>query len=180
MEQAAPRALSFRKATREDAGLVADLVNSAYRGDSSRQGWTHEADLFDGHRIEREEVWSLVETEGSMILLCADRDEIIGSVYLQRRESAAYLGLFVVKPALQGIGIGKQFMLAAERAAQREWSVSIITISVLSCRHELISFYERRGYRRTGEISPLPANTGSSIPRVEGLQLEMLEKDLAR
>jgi ribosomal protein S18 acetylase RimI-like enzyme len=170
--------LSLRKATKEDSGRIADLVNSAYRGDSSSQGWTTEAELLDGSRVNQEEVRTLIEAEKSMILLCLDRTEIIGSVHLRKMDSAAYLGLFVVKPTLQGLGIGKRFMRAAENIAQKEWGVARMSMTVITRRQELIAYYERRGYRRTGQISPFPADASASIPRVKGLQLEVLEKDL--
>ena len=86
--------------------------------------------------------------------------------------------MFVVRPTLQGNGIGKHFLNAAERMAQQEWGVSKITMSVITLRPELIAFYERRGYRRTGEILPFPDDPAAGIPLVQGLQLEMLEKDL--
>ena len=168
--------LSFRRATNEDSGRIADLVNFAYRGS---QGWTTEAELLDGNRINLQEVQTLIEADGSMILLCVDGTEIIGSVHLRKMESAAYLGLFVVKPTLQGLGIGKRFMRAAENIAQKEWGIARMSMTVITRRQELIAYYERRGYRRTGHISPFPADAGASIPRVEGLQLEVLEKDLA-
>jgi ribosomal protein S18 acetylase RimI-like enzyme len=170
--------LSLRTATKEDSGRIADLVNSAYRGDSSSVGWTNEAELLDGNRINQEEVRTLIEAERSMILLCLDGAEIIGSVHLRKMDSAAYLGLFVVKPTLQGMGIGKRFMQAAENIAQKEWGIVRMSMTVINRRQELIAYYERRGYRRTGQISPFPAHAGASIPRVEGLQLEVLEKDL--
>ena len=109
--------VSFRRATNEDSGRIADLVNSAYRG---CEGWTTEAELLDGNRINREEVQTLIEADRSMILLCLDGTEIVGSVHLRKMESTAYLGLFVVKPTLQGMGIGKRFMRAAENIAQKE------------------------------------------------------------
>jgi ribosomal protein S18 acetylase RimI-like enzyme len=107
-----------------------------------------------------------------------DGTEIIGSVHLRKMDSAAYLGLFVVKPTLQGLGIGKRFMRAAESIAQKEWGIARVSMTVITRRKELIAYYERRGYRRTGQISPFPTDAGASIPRVKGLQLEVLEKDL--
>lgn len=170
--------LSFRKATLAEAEFIAQFVNSAYRGDSSKAGWTSEADLLDGQRTDASEVESLIQDANSMILLCLQNDEVIGSVLLQKTQEAAYLGMFVVRPTLQGNGIGKHFLNAAERMAQQEWGVSKITMSVITLRPELIAFYERRGYRRTGEILPFPDDPAAGIPLVQGLQLEMLEKDL--
>jgi ribosomal protein S18 acetylase RimI-like enzyme len=168
----------FRKAVTEDAATVADLVNSAYRGDSSRAGWTTEADLLEGRRTDEAEVRRLISSDGSMILLCIRGQEIIGSVHLKRQDDGAYLGLLVVKPVLQGAGIGKRFMQAAEHAVRDEWGAVRMTMTVISIREELIAFYERRGYRRTGRLLPFPKDAGLSVARVPGLMFEVLEKGL--
>ena len=170
--------ISFRKAIVEEADFIARLVNSAYRGDSSKAGWTSEADLLDGQRTNSTEVESLIQDASSMILLCLHNDEVIGSVLLQKKEAAAYLGMFVVRPDLQGNGIGKQFLNVAERIAQNEWGASKIIMSVITLRPELIAFYQRRGYQRTGEVLPFPDDPAAGIPRVPNLQFEMLEKSL--
>lgn len=162
----------------EEAAFIAALVNSAYRGESSRAGWTTEADLLDGQRTDEQEVQSLIQDDRSMILLCQQGDEIIGSVLLQKQDDAAYLGMFVVRPELQGNGIGKQFLKTAELSAQQHWGSRKIVMSVITLRPELIAFYERRGYRRTGEVLPFPDDLAAGIPRVEDLKFEMLEKDL--
>jgi GNAT superfamily N-acetyltransferase len=169
--------LSFRRAHREDAEVVAALVNSGYRGEASKQGWTTEADILDGQRTDAAEVRALIAGANSMIYLCVQDAQIIGSVHLQKVDGAGYLGLFVIKPNLQGAGIGKQFMLAAERAAKEAWSISKMTMTVITIRPELLAFYERRGYRRTGKCIPFPADE-QHVPKVAGLQLEYLEKDL--
>jgi len=155
-------------------------VNSAYRGDSSRVGWTTEADLLEGKRTNEREVLGLIETAGSMILLCLQGDEITGSVHLEKRDTACYLGLFVVRPERQNTGIGKQFIQAAEDFAQQEWGITKMTMTVISVRRELIAYYERRGYRRTGEIRPFPTEAGLSVAKVQGLQFQVLAKDLER
>lgn len=114
-----------------------------------------------------------------MLLLCAQGDEIIGTVYLKQTDPAsAYLGLFVVRPDLQGGGIGRRFLHAAERAAMARFGVTRMWMTVISVRSELIAYYERRGYRPTGELKPFPRDAGASVPQVENLQLEVLEKHL--
>ena len=170
--------LSFRPARLEETELIVALVNSAYRGESSKAGWTTEADLLDGQRTDEHEINILIEDENSLILLCLQGNEIIGSVNLQRKGEDAYLGMFVVRPTLQGGGIGKLFIQAAEDIAKQEWNSSKMTMSVITLRKELIAFYERRGYRRTGEILPFPKNIANGIPRVEELVFEILAKDL--
>jgi ribosomal protein S18 acetylase RimI-like enzyme len=169
--------LSFRKARCEEADFISQLINSAYRGDSSRAGWTTEADLLEGERTDEAEIVELIEAENSVILLCVKGDEVIGTVHVQKTDDSAYLGMLVVKPGMQGGGIGKQFMKTAEDFARREWSVSKMWMTVISVRPELIAYYERRGYRRTGERKPFPAEA-KSTPRIPGLEFEVLEKDL--
>jgi ribosomal protein S18 acetylase RimI-like enzyme len=172
-----PEALRFRRARREDAEAIAPLVNSGYRGEASKQGWTTEADLLDGIRTDAAEVRALIAKQDSMVYLCVRGEEIVGSVHLQLIHGVGYLGLFVVKPTIQGSGIGKQFMLAAERAAQVAWGIRKMTMTVITARAELLAFYERRGYRRTGKLIPFPADD-QHRPKVAGLQMEYLEKDL--
>ncbi len=170
---------SFRPAIPADAPFIAALVNSAYRGDSSRAGWTTEADLISGARTDEADVRRMLAEADSMILLCLRDDEIIGTVYLRQTDVAsAYLGLFVVRPDLQGGGTGKQLIEAAERAAMARFGITRMWMTVITVRSELLAFYERRGYRRTGELKPFPSNAGASVPQVENLQLEVLEKYL--
>jgi ribosomal protein S18 acetylase RimI-like enzyme len=169
--------LSFRRARPEDAAEVAVLVNSAYRGESSKRGWTTEADFLGGQRTDSDEVRQLIEANDSMMLLCFQGTELIGSVHLEHADDGAYLGMLTVKPTLQGRGIGKRFMKVAERTARAEWQVRKIVMMVITLREELIAFYERRGYRRTGKFDPFPTDPKFGLPRVAGLQFEYLEKN---
>ena len=171
-------AITYRPALKQDAAYIAQMVNSAYRGDSSRTGWTTEADLLTGTRINAEEVCNLLEADNSVILLCLQNEEIIGCVHLEKTLDAAYLGLFVVKPGLQGGGIGKQFMQAAEHLVQAQWGVKKMWMTVISVRKELIAYYERRGYRQNGKIKPFPAEVGDEFRLVKDLQMVEMEKAL--
>lgn len=145
-------------ATTEDVSALVALVNSGYRGDSSRQGWTTEADLLGGIRIDKDAMTDLLKAPGSAILKATDADGIIqGCVHLQDTEKALYLGMLTVSPTLQNAGIGRQLMLAAEEFA-REKDFSAITMTVISVREELIAWYQRRGYADTGERKPFPMN----------------------
>lgn len=172
--------LSFCRAAAADVGAVVALVNSAYRGESSRAGWTTEADLLDGQRTDAEEISRLIGMDGSVILLCLLGDEIIGSVHLEKVDAAAaYMGMLVIRPALQGRGLGSRLMGAAEHFARAEWRVARMQMQVITLRRELIAYYRRRGYRRTGEIRPFPATDPRfGLPRVKGLMFEVLEKTL--
>ena len=171
--------LNFRLATIHDIDLLVNLVNSAYRGDSSRSGWTTEADLLGGQRTDRDEMLSLIETAGSIILLGIQDTEIIASLHLQQDGTNAYLGMFAIRPSLQGAGIGKQCLHQAEHYACRAWGVSTLQMTVITLRHELIAYYERRGYQRTGILKPFPTSPRFGIPKVTGLQLTLLEKKLS-
>ena len=170
--------LSMSKAEKQDAGQIAALVNSAYRGESSKQGWTTEADLLTGRRTDTEEILRLISSDDSMFLLCKAEAELIGSVHLQKQAEQVCLGMLAVSPPLQGRGIGKQLLLAAEQAAQETWAVNKSVMTVISCRNELIAFYERRGYRRTGVSKAFPVNPELWTPKVADLRLEILEKVL--
>ncbi|MBY0573432.1 MAG: GNAT family N-acetyltransferase, partial [Undibacterium sp.] len=110
--------ISYRHAVGRDAESIAVLVNSGYRGDSSRAGWTTEANLLTGERINAQEVRDIIDNEHAVILLCLQNDIIIGCVQLVKVDNSAYFGMFVVQPGLQGAGIGKRFMQTAEILVQ--------------------------------------------------------------
>jgi ribosomal protein S18 acetylase RimI-like enzyme len=171
--------LSFRSAVSSDAETLHALVNSAYRGESSKQGWTTEAYLLDGTRTNKADIENLIARKGSMILLYVEGAEIIGCVHLELSRAECQLGMLVVKPGLQGRGIGKQLMQAAEAMARDTWGVGMITMSVISVRHELIAFYERRGYRRTGRRKPFVADDTHGFPKSQPIEFEVLEKHLS-
>lgn len=170
--------LTFRPAVMADVEYIVALVNSAYRGESSRAGWTTEADLLAGQRTDANEVSSLISSDDSMILLCQSGEEIIGTVHLQRGKNVASMGMLVIRPDLQGHGLGKKLMQAAEAATIKMWGVAKMLMYVVTLRHELIAFYERRGYRRTGKLKAFPKEVRFGIPKVAGLEIELMEKTL--
>jgi ribosomal protein S18 acetylase RimI-like enzyme len=172
--------LLFRKALPTEAGQIAVLINRAYRGDHSRQGWTTEADLLDGLRTSSTEIESLIASEHYMILLCLQGAIIVGSVCLEHMGEHVHLGMFVVEPKLQNAGIGKQLLAYAEAAAEQQWQARSMVMAVITHRQELIAYYERRGYLRTGRLQQFPANPMLWQPKVQGLQLEILEKKLTK
>jgi ribosomal protein S18 acetylase RimI-like enzyme len=141
------------KAVVEDAPELNSLVNSAYRGDSSRQGWTTEADLLDGTRIDANGIAELIKTQGTTLLKYVDEDKILGCVELKKSEGKLYLGMLTVRPNLQGKGIGKALLNAAEVEAKNQ-SCTSIYMTVISVRKELIDWYMRHGYQLTGERKP--------------------------
>jgi len=174
------QALTFRHAELGDIRAIVALVNSGYRGEDSRAGWTTEADYLDGVRTDEREVRELIGDSRSIFLLCERGSEIVGSVLLQREEAAAYLGMLVVRPTLQGQGIGKDLLDAAEHSVIELWAVGVMRMTVITRREELIAFYERRGYRRTGIFKPFPHHDLRSSALRGELKFEVLEKRLSR
>lgn len=171
--------LNYRSATVVDIPLVVSLVNAAYRGEISKMGWTTEAEILGGQRTDADEIARLIAAEDSLILLCVSAGEAIGTAHLKKLEAGAYLGMFTIKPGLQGRGIGSLFLQAAEQEAHKRWRADALTMSVITVRRELIAYYERRGYRRTGKVEPFPRDPRFGIPKVEGLEFEYLEKALS-
>jgi ribosomal protein S18 acetylase RimI-like enzyme len=168
--------LTFRTGTLADVGRIVALVNSAYRGESSRAGWTTEADLLDGQRTDAEEVSRLISSGNSIILLCLQGQKIIGTVHLQYEAPVVYMGMLVIQPDLQGKGTGKKIMRAAEMTAIKMWGVDKMLMYVITLRHELIAYYERRGYHRTGKIKAFQLEARFGVPKVKDLQFELMEK----
>jgi ribosomal protein S18 acetylase RimI-like enzyme len=168
--------LVFLKAEKSDADRVTTLLNSAYRGESSRLGWTTEADLLDGSRTDSTEILQLLSDPDSLILLCKADEVLMGTVLLQHVEEAVELGMFAVDPIHQGMGIGKQLLQKAEQIAAETWMVKRLVMAVISNRIELIEFYQRRGYRLTGTAKAFPVNAALWTPKLENLKLVYLEK----
>jgi N-acetylglutamate synthase-like GNAT family acetyltransferase len=163
------------KAGIEDAKALDVLVNSAYRGETSKQGWTTEADLLDGTRIDEAGLTELIKKPGTTVLVYKEANAILGCVELRKEGDKLYLGMLSVKPDRQGKGIGKKLLVAAEVNA-RQLQCSEIYMTVISIRKELIDWYLRHGYRLTGEKKPfiLPDKRWG-IPKQE-LEFVVLEK----
>jgi GNAT superfamily N-acetyltransferase len=169
----------FRDADVADVPAIVALVESAYRGDASRVGWTTEADLLDGQRVDVPGVTEIVIRPGSRVLLGERGGELLACCHLENLGAARYFGMFSVKPTCQGGGIGSQLLAEAERVAAREWQCTRMEMTVISLRDELMAWYERRGYRRTGIFKPFPyGDIRFGIPRRDDLRFEILEKEL--
>jgi ribosomal protein S18 acetylase RimI-like enzyme len=170
---------AFRFAVLDDVKDVVGLVESAYRGESSRAGWTTEADLLDGQRTDAAAVESIIASPRSRLLLAFHGDELIACCQIEHREDYAYFGMFAVRPTRQGGGIGGAVIAEAERLAVAEWQVREMRMTVISVRDELIAWYERRGYTRTGIMSPFPyGDERFGLPRRDDLAFELLTKPL--
>ncbi|WP_256775752.1 MULTISPECIES: GNAT family N-acetyltransferase [unclassified Stenotrophomonas] len=172
--------LTFRSATAADIPALIALVTSAYRGDASRAGWTTEADLLDGARIDAESLQADLARPRSTILLAERDGQLLACAHVADDHGKGYFGMFSVDPAQQGGGIGKVMIDAAEAHAAREWGVPVMQMTVIDVREELIAFYERRGYVRTGIKKPFPyGDARFGTPKRDDLRFEILEKPLA-
>ncbi len=189
--------LSLRAATPQDAQAIAALVNSAYRGDSSRAGWTTEADLLGGQRTDAEAVASIIATPNDVLLVHDDfvslneerasmsdagmaaSRQTLCCVHLERTDDGCYLGMLTVRPTAQAGGLGRRLLMAAEAWAAQHWSSTRVYMTVIMQRPELIAWYERRGYRLTGATEPFPyGDERFGVPQRDDLHFVILEKAL--
>jgi GNAT superfamily N-acetyltransferase len=171
---------TFRAAAAVDVPALVALIESAYRGDASRRGWTTEADILGGQRTDPAGVRAVVEGADSRILMAEVDGELVGCCQLERRGSHAYFGMFAVRPTIQGGGLGKAILAESERFARAEWDAAEMQMTVISVREDLIAWYLRRGYTRTGEMSPFPyGDERFGLPTRDDLQFELLSKKLA-
>lgn len=171
--------LIFRDATEDDVPALVALVESAYRGDSSRTGWTTEADILQGQRTDEQGVREVLDAPAGRLLAVERGGALVACCQLEHRGDAAYFGMFAVRPGLQGGGLGKLIIAEAERTVRESWGVGEMHMTVISVREDLIAWYERRGYRRTGVLTPFPyGDERFGIPQRDDLAFELLVKNL--
>lgn len=169
-----------RPATDVDAPAVVALVQSAYRGDASRAGWTTEADLLDGQRTDEGMVRALVAAPGSTLLvLDGDPVGLLACCHVEERgDGTCYVGMLAVRPAAQGRGLGRVMLAAAEEHARRA-GARRLEMTVIAQRPELIAWYERNGFADTGERSPFPyGDDRFGLPRRADLEFRHLARPL--
>lgn len=171
--------ITYREAVLDDVPVLVPLVESAYRGDTSRGGWTTEADILQGQRTDPDGVAAVITAAGSRLMVVERDGGIVACCQLEHRGEAAYFGMFAVRPELQGGGLGKQIIAEAERRVRELWDVREMQMTVISVREELIAWYERRGYRRTGRTTPFPyGDERFGVPQRDDLEFELLIKPL--
>lgn len=172
--------LSFRLAGHADIPALIKLVESAYRGDASRVGWTTEADMLDGQRIDAESLQKSLDAPDSRIIVAEKDSELLACCHLEKQgNDAAYFGMFSVRPGQQGTGIGKALLAEAERQARVDFHCPRMDMTVIDIRDSLIEFYERRGFARTGIHKPFPyGDERFGIPKRDDLRFEVLSKAL--
>ncbi len=170
----------LRRADIGDTAALVALVESAYRGDASRAGWTTEADLLDGQRVDPEMMAATLTDPDSIVLVRTGGESMLGCCEVRREAGAtASFGMFAVDPNRQAAGIGRQLLSAAEAVAADEFHATRMTMTVIEQRSELIAWYHRRGYETTGEHRAFPyGDERFGEPRRDDLRFVVLAKDL--
>lgn len=169
----------IRLATLADVPALVPLVESAYRGEVSKAGWTTEADYLDGQRTDPEDLASIISTPGQSIHVLEVDGRLLASVHLKHQGEQCFLGMFAVSPTLQGGGIGRRLVQHAETFARDVLKATAMRMYVISIRDALIAWYERLGYTRTGETAPFPyGNPKFGLPKRDDLSFIVLGKAL--
>jgi N-acetylglutamate synthase-like GNAT family acetyltransferase len=169
--------MEIRKANLRDIPPLLALINSAYRGDSSKKGWTTEADLLDGIRTDAESLEEMITKKDAVLFQSFNENNVLhGCVYLEKKQHTMYLGMLTVSPLMQAKGIGKLLLSEAEKYVA-EQKCSLIEMTVISIRTELIAWYHKHGYRNTGETKPFPNDIKFGIPK-QPLEFIVLRKEI--
>jgi ribosomal protein S18 acetylase RimI-like enzyme len=167
-------------ATPADVPALHDLVESAYRGERSKAGWTSEADLLGGQRTDPRMLARVIADTAQAILVFKDEDGIKGCVTVEQRADHGYIGMVSVRPTAQGAGLGRAMLNAAETHLVREWGMARARMTVIAQRDTLIAWYERRGYVLTGDTAPFPyGDPQFGTPKRDDLYFVILEKQLS-
>jgi hypothetical protein len=111
--------VEIKIASAAEAEDITKLINSVYRGEDSKKGWTTEADLLGGIRVTSEIIRSMIAKDGSVILTANLNDALGGCVHLEQTGDSCYLGLLSVDVVLQNSGLGKIIIEESEDFARR-------------------------------------------------------------
>ena len=172
----------FRAATADDVAALHRLIESAYRGETAKAGWTHEADLLGGQRTDPAELTAILTDPARVLLLALTDGAITGCVQVaDQGDGLSYLGMLTVQPTLQSAGLGRRLLDAAEATARDRFAATRMEMTVIRQRPELIAWYQRRGYAPTGETRPFPlhdARFGQAFR--QDLEFVVLEKTLSQ
>jgi len=169
-----------RISTLDDLPALHRLIERAYRGEAAKVGWTNEADLLDGQRTDVEELTEILTDPARIMLLAEDAGAMVACLQLvDEGGGTAYLGMLSVEPELQAGGLGRFMIAAAEAEAVARFGADTLRMTVIRQRPELIAWYERRGYARTGETEPFPlSDERFGLPRQQDLEFVVLAKGL--
>ena len=179
--EAGPGELFTTTARAADVPALVALINGAYRGDGSQRGWTSEGHLIAGPRISVESVRELIAAPDSAILVVRAQSGLFACAHVSKQAGGVcYLGLLTVRPSLQGSGLGRQMLAAAESYARSAFGARILEMQVVDAREELIAWYERRGYVQSGEQRPFPYDDQHlGVPRRDDLRFVVLRRQIA-
>jgi ribosomal protein S18 acetylase RimI-like enzyme len=167
-------------ASSDEAPQIAALIERAYRGEESKTGWTSEADLLTGPRTSVDEIAAIMRDPLARFLVATDGGKDLAACALIRNEQASgYFGMFAVRPDIQGGGLGKTMLEAAERQIKELWRIDTVYMTVINLRQDLIAYYERRGYKRTGERKPFPFDLAGLGATRTDFHLTVLRKSLS-
>ncbi|HEY3249665.1 MAG TPA: GNAT family N-acetyltransferase [Ignavibacteria bacterium] len=170
--------IDFRSATGEDSEKICSLVNSVYRGDNAKKGWTTEADLLGGIRININTVNDVINRENNVILLALIEDKVVGCVHLEKKNSKCHLGMLSVDVDYQDKKIGRALMDESETYAKNTFGCREMEMKVIGQRTELIDYYLRRGYKLTEEKEPFIVSTHFGEPKIDNLYFIYMVKQL--
>jgi N-acetylglutamate synthase-like GNAT family acetyltransferase len=172
--------VKFRKAELADVPALHALVESAYRGESAKTGWTHEADLLGGQRTDEAALREIIADAAQSIHVAAEGSDLHGCVLVSDKGAGrAYLGMLTVRPDMQAGGLGRALLAEAERHAREALGATAMEMTVIRQRRELVDWYVRRGYLETGREEPFPLDDERfGLPKTRDLVFVVLEKDL--
>lgn len=174
-----PMKLNFRPATLNDADLLVALINRAYRPEQQPEqqdaGWTHESAIIDDSRIQLAQLEAIMQLSQQQLIVAECDHQLVGCVHIMAQQSAVQIGLLTVDPRYQAQHMGKQLLAYAEQQARQCYQPEWFEMSVVHTRHELIAYYERRGYRQSGLIKPYPLDQHVGTPK-EALHLLIMHK----
>ncbi|MFN3559326.1 MAG: GNAT family N-acetyltransferase [Brevundimonas sp.] len=172
---------AIRDAVASDIPALHGLVESAYRGEASRAGWTTEADLLEGQRTDPDDLAAILSDPDQSLLTAWDGDRLVGCILIARRgDGIGYFGMLSVRPTLQNTGLGRRLVEVAEKTMADRFGARRVRISVIPQRETLIGWYERLGYAPTGETLPFPyGDERFGRPLRDDLSFIVMEKALA-
>lgn len=172
--------ITIRDAVAADIPALHPLIESAYRGEASRAGWTTEADLLDGQRTDPEDLADILADPKQALLSAWCGDALVGCVLIaDRGEGTGYFGMLSVNPTLQGGGLGRRLVEAAHSTLADRFGARRVRISVFPQRETLIAWYQRLGYRLTGDTLPFPyGNPRFGLPLRDDLYFLVMERAL--